>query len=358
MKDLRSVATMSEIKQTVDAYLQATFAQRAELARAISPDYAALWQEIAELSSSGGKRIRPYITYLAYSAYCDDPIDTVIPALGAQEMLHQAMLIHDDVIDRDDIRYGVANMIGRYRATYSSATFKADDPTHFAASAAILAGDLLISESTHSLMQVKATDATKAQALSVLHDAIFRVVGGELLDTEASIRTEGAASPRLIAIEKTASYSFISPLTMGAILGGASETEIKLLRDIGYAIGIAYQMHDDILGIFGDEAITGKSASSDLREGKRTGIIERFEALASQQQMREFHASFGRQDATGDDFEKLRTVLVESGALNAQHTEITRLGDEAIKNINMLHIPAEHRNAFISLVELCTKRDY
>lgn len=358
MTDVRTVATMSEIKQTVDTYLQATFSQRAELARAISPDYAALWEMIGDLSSSGGKRIRPYLVYLAYSAYSDAPLEDIIPALGAQEMLHQAMLIHDDVIDRDDVRYGVPNLVGRYREQYATEPFAADDPNHFGASAAILAGDLLISESAQSLMQVKTSDALKIQALSVLHNAIFRVVGGELLDTEAAIRTSGAASPRLIAIEKTASYSFISPLTMGAILAGASETEVELLRSIGHAIGIAYQMHDDILGIFGDEAITGKSASSDLTEGKRTGIIERFEAIADEDTSKTFFAGFGRSDADDTTIDLLRTIIQTSGALDAQHAEIARLSDSARADIARLHIPEASRQALLELIELCTKRDY
>lgn len=108
---------------------------------------------------------------------------------------------------------------------------------------------------------------------------------------------------------KTASYSFTSPLTIGAVLAGAPESELELLRELSQKLGVGYQMRDDILGVFGDEAKTGKSASTDITEGKRTFLIEQFEMLATPAQSQRFLQIFHRPDATEQELEEARDCL-------------------------------------------------
>ncbi len=154
--------------------------------RKVHPHYARLWNSIATLFDAGGKRLRPFMTLLTYQALQRQACHRYLPAAVAQELLHQAMLIHDDIIDRDTIRYHVKNVSGQYRDIYKDIKDKA----HFADSSALLAGDLLLSEA-HIQVSLASVDADiQAKSQEVLSQAVFHVVGGELLDTEASFLSD------------------------------------------------------------------------------------------------------------------------------------------------------------------------
>lgn len=348
----QSILDVHEIKSQVDDYISALITQRTEAAKKTDPAYGTLWQEISRVYAAGGKRIRPYLTYLAFSAYTKQPIDAVLPALAAQELIHQAMLMHDDIIDRDTVRHNTLNISGSYNNIYAHKPYACDSPHHFANSVALLAGDLLISEA----YLLVARQISAPRAIDILHRAIFRVIGGELLDTEASFRRENPPSPAVIAEEKTASYSFVSPLTMGAALAGASDSEIAKLEIIGRNVGIAYQMQDDILGVFGNESITGKSTTSDLREGKRTGLIERYLTVCSSKEREKFLKIFGKKQAKDSDFISLRDAMRQSGVLEAEEEVIDQLGREAITVIESLEIDEAARTALLSTLKSFQKR--
>lgn len=342
----RSILTISEVKGRIDTYIAALITERIQTATMTDPAYGALWYEIKRIFEAGGKRIRPYLAYLVYVSYAkNQSIDIILPALAAQEVVHQAMLIHDDIIDRDEIRHNALNIIGAYKKIYSVKPYNTDSPEHFAKSVAILAGDLLISESFMLLASVNTQPGARVKASQILHSVIFRAVGGELLDTEASFRHGDTASPAVIAEEKTASYSFISPLTMGAVLAGASDSEILKLEKIGRNIGIAYQMQDDILGVFGDESVTGKSTTSDLREGKRTGLIERYLESCTPADKTTFLATFGNKDVDEHELIAIREAMLASGILEAEENAIDDLGQEATLILDSLDIDANAKKA-------------
>ena len=143
----------TDVKAAVDASLAHFFEQRIAAAQSIDPSYVHLWTTIRHLSGSGGKRIRPYLTSLVYSAYSShESFEKVLPVATAQELLHLAMLIHDDVIDRDVLRYGTPNVSGSYDTHYETLIPEAKERRHFSDSAALLAGDLLISDGFASIV--------------------------------------------------------------------------------------------------------------------------------------------------------------------------------------------------------------
>lgn len=351
------IVTINDTKQKIDTFLRVLFAERITQAEAISPDYAQLWQSIARLMQSGGKRLRPYVTLLSYGMDGQNhDYDAILPAAAAQEMLHMAMLIHDDIIDRDQVRYGVQNITGQYNQSYRQYVSDDGERLHFSNSAAIMAGDLLISEA-YNLIQQCQTDAshiTKAQA--VLSKAIFDVVGGELLDTESAFMPFDKIDALAIARYKTASYSFVSPLTMGAQLADMPSETIEKLTNFGMALGVAYQLQDDILGIYGDESVTGKSASSDITEGKHTHLVEQFYERATPEQTQAFNAVFKNNDAAENDLEKARELLNTSGAVDAIKTAIGQFADSARAELDQISMHDHTRTAFLELIERCTTR--
>lgn len=353
---------IASTRKEVDRRLKVFLSEKIDLASKISEHYETLWRFVDESITAGGKRIRPYIVLLAYSAYVDskDKNFEVAYSTGlAMELLHNAMLVHDDIIDKDLVRHGVDNVAGRYIKLYAKDINDEKRIHHYADSAAIIAGDLLISSSRSLISSNPDIDNEVLVKISELMDeAIFRVCGGELLDTEASFR-DSRASAMTIASEKTSSYSFEIPLAVGATLAGASESEIESLsREFGRSLGIAFQIQDDILGVFGDEAILGKSTSGDIREGKRTYMVEKFYEMASDEQKSNFELAFGNDNATHEEEGLARSALKDSGALEATKSEISRLANYMQEVVEKLSISAEYKKLLIDLMDLCIKRDF
>lgn len=361
MKHVGTTPTTSLVpsvsKEMIDHFLKPLLAQRAENARQIDPHYETLWQDIQKLYGAGGKRLRSYMTLLAFETFSTQPITTILPAAAAQELLHLAMLIHDDIIDRDDIRYGVKNIAREYMDHYEEIIEDSTDRRHYANSAAILAGDLLISESYVLIGETQAHPAAIITAQRLLSKAMFHVIGGELLDTEAAFRGTNSADPLVIAEQKTASYSFVSPFLMGATLAEAAPVQLEILQRLGEQLGIAYQLRDDIIGVFGDETVTGKSTDGDIREGKRTFLIEEFHKLATEDQLEQFSALYGHHDLTTRQIEIVKRLLIQSGAKDAVETLISAYQEHTHALLNALKIDTSHHKAFSILIDLCLKRD-
>ena len=348
---------LNVVKELVETRLDEHFAERLAQAKTIDPSYVRLWNTIHNLYSSGGKRLRPYVTLLSYQAYSDGgDITTIVPAAAAQELLHLAMLIHDDIIDRDLIRYGTANVAGQYDITYAEMIADNAERSHFSESAAILAGDLLLSDA-YDLMNTSDIDAGLIlRAQKVLNEAVFTVVGGELLDTESAFASHEFIQPLEIARLKTASYSFVSPLVIGATFARATEDQINLLRKFGEYVGLAYQLQDDLLGVFGNSFATGKSVKSDLSEGKYTYMVQLFFKVASENQTARFSEVFGNGDVSDDDLESTKQLLVETGAKRQIEERIDELCTLADTTINELLIGAPYKESFKQLIESLKNR--
>lgn len=174
---------------------------------------------------------------------------------------------------------------------------------------------MLISSAYQLIARANLTQEAHTKAIELIGTAIFEVAGGELLDTEAPFRPDNY-NPLVIYRYKTAGYSLIAPLLTGAHLSQCATTEdVELLREYATNLGIGYQIKDDVLGLFGETSVTGKSTLGDLREGKQTIIIDEFKDKANAEQRLLFDATFGRPDTSELELEKLKAVIEESGAL-------------------------------------------
>ncbi len=336
-------------KALVNEYMTQLFATRLGDAGKISQRYETFWKHTRDVALAGGKRIRPYLTMVGYGAMDDK----ILPVATAQELIHIAMLIHDDIIDQDDIRHGQKNMNGLYREEYGTFVNGAHI-VHYAHSAALLAGDALISEAYRAICDSSFEDGVKRRATEQLHLAIYEVIGGELLDVEAAFVSDIDFDPLQIYRYKTSSYSFIGPLLTGAYCAGANESTIHSLRDFATTIGIAFQMQDDLMGVFGDEARTGKSTLSDLHEGKYTLIIKNHRELMNDE-MRQRFEWFGKPAATAAELEPIKKDIIQSGA----YVKTTNAIDEyfllARRQLEMLD-DGERRTALEQLLDMLTKR--
>ncbi len=358
MQTVASLITTEAAKKLADEYIQSFCQHRSLEAAELGPTYVRLWQSIESLILAGGKRLRPYMVLATYQAYKSEAVlSDILPAAVSQELIHMAMLIHDDIIDRDTIRYGVKNVAGQYDDHYKNIVSDDAERSHMSLSAALLAGDALITEAHRVLRKTIQSTELIDQAEEILDTAIFEVIGGELLDTEVAYLPKGSISPDIIARYKTASYSFVGPLTTGAVLAQAPEHDINTLKEFSIILGIGYQLRDDLIGTFGNEAVTGKSTTTDIREGKRTYLIEQFELLANIEQNKKFFSIFHNSTATTEQLEEAKQLLAETGAQKAVEVLIDTKKAEALQKIDVLSLSPEAKQMYKALVEQCLNRE-
>lgn len=296
--------------EKVNDYLKQLLEERVTQATQVGESYELLWSRITEVSLIGGKRIRPTLAVIGYGQLDDK----ILPVAAAQELVHIAMLIHDDVIDQDFVRHNHKNINGLYRDSYQEFLPLAQ-ATHYANSAGILAGDLLLSEAYNQLQNSKFDAETKLKMINQLTKSVFEVVGGELLDVEAAFVTNKNFNPMKIYRYKTASYSFMGPLLTGAYCAEVDEDTLVTLESFAELAGIAFQIQDDILGVLGDADKTGKSTTTDLREGKETLLIDLHRKLmAGNAQIEENFMQFGSPEASEEQLGQIAKDIELSGA--------------------------------------------
>lgn len=346
------------IASLIDHTLANFFKESLEQARSVDSHYALLWENLARLHASGGKRIRPKIVVMSYLAFGGQDLEAIIPIACAQELLHFSMLIHDDIIDRDLIRYGVDNITGSYQYIYEPLVPNKADRLHYANSAAILAGDLMIAGAHRLITQSTFSADKRLLALSRMYESIFQVAGGELIDTESSFYPIGAIDPLTVILHKTASYSFVGPCVVGSTLADAPQEKIALLQDFATHLGIAFQLTDDLLGVFGDEAKTGKSNTGDIREGKKTYLIERTRENLSKDETTFFNRCFGTPEASDDDIQRLKDLIISSGAKKQSEDTINDHVAKARLALSSLDLNPDANAQFEELIIKATKRQY
>lgn len=287
-----------------------------------------LWERVGT-GLEGGKRVRPQLVFHAYSAFGGTDPQACATLGAAIELLHGALVVHDDVIDRDFVRRGRPNISGLYRDDAASHELPPEEAGHRGASVAVIAGDLLLA-GAFRLCDRSSRDVDVRERLSeVMHTAVVDAAAGELEDVLMA-HDPGRTLEEVLEMErlKTAAYSFAAPLRLGTILAGAPAARAADVARVGMLVGTAYQVIDDVLGTFGDEHQTGKPVTSDLRERKLTVLT----AYARTHPEVARHLAGGAEDGnTGVD--RVRSVLREVGAdthaLTLAHTLATEALDEA-----------------------------
>jgi geranylgeranyl diphosphate synthase type II len=333
--DLISVSIARQAQ--VDVVLERFFSLAKNRAAAFGEQYVRLWETL-ESNTIGGKRFRPRMVMGAYQALGGDDLEAAAYVGAAFELLHTALIVHDDVIDRDFVRRGVANISGSYRDAARKAGSSEKVAEHSGVSAAVIAGDLALFNSYRLIDRSGVSDVVRSRLLEVMDDALFASAAGELIDVEFSISAEVPRVDDILTMErlKTAVYSFECPLQAGAILAGASEEVIQTLGDFGREIGIAYQLVDDLLGVFGKEAETGKTTIGDLREGKRTVMISYATSTAEWESIAPL---IGKDDLTEAEAESVREVLTSCGARSFAEGLARYYANRALARLAEPHIP-------------------
>lgn len=274
----------------------------------------------------GGKKLRAFLVYLGYLCAGGKKIGEVLPACLAFEVVHSFFLIHDDVMDRADLR--------REKQTVHKKYGKSD--SHFGESIAILWGDIAAFEAVSLIVNSSIETSKKQKVLQIFTDTVLSTGWGQALDVIGSVESLSEADINNVNDLKTAKYSVISPFLVGATLALAGKTQLEAIEKFGLYTGRAFQLQDDYLGVFGDEKILGKSVLSDMREGKNTLLIYKTRELATVADRKVIDSVWGKQNATVSDLAKVKTIIARCGANKWCETEMQMLVEKAKKYVKLI----------------------
>ncbi|SNS07302.1 geranylgeranyl diphosphate synthase, type I [Geodermatophilus saharensis] len=356
-----AAADLDRIRGAVSAALTGFLEeQRATLAgmdRSLTP----VVDEVCALAD-GGKRLRPAFAYWGWRGVAEDvtgPAEddaAVLRAVAALEFVHASALVHDDVMD------GALTRRGRPATHVGFATRHGDgglsgDGDAFGVGAAILVGDLALVWSDELLRRSGVSGPALARARSVWDTMRTEVTAGQYLDLlRAAGGLPGPQGALTVARYKSAGYTVQRPLQLGAALAGAGPRAADVYTAIGLPLGEAFQLRDDVLGVFGDPAVTGKSADDDLREGKQTLLIALAEERADEQGLRLLRECLGDPDCDDAALDALRRLIEDTGARARVEERITERTATARAAIADAPIAAEARAALDALAVAATSR--
>lgn len=353
--------TLHAFKARLDPKIAAYFDMTVKRIKADDVLVAEALEQVKKLTLAGGKRLRPAFMYYGYLAAGGDKQEMLLDTTVAIELIHMFLLIHDDIIDRDDLRHGVPTLHERY-AQWGGEYLQLQDGSHFGNSIAIIVGDMLFALGNDVIFHSGFPYDRIFSALSTMQQVVSHTVIGQAKDIYMEYRGEASESEILKMYEnKTARYTIEGPLHIGAHLAGGSAELMRVFSAYALPLGIAFQIQDDILGIFGDEARTGKPVGSDIAEGKITLLVSHALERAARTERQELEKilKLGAK-LTLSDIARFRDIIVKCGSLEyakglaARHIEI---GKQALIQ-SEVPMNAEAKDFFLSVALYLTNREY
>ena len=343
--------SLLDVASRVDKRLESLLAIERERWAKVDADLVPPIDEIARLVLAGGKRLRPAFCFWGFVGAGGDPTDElVIDAGAALELLHAFALFHDDVMDGSLTRRGEPTTNAKFEASHGASKL-AGESRRFGDGVAILVGDLAYVYSDQLMRNAS------PQAWTIWNELRIELNFGQYLDMLGSAMNERRREKaERICRYKSGKYTIERPLHLGALLSAPTSADlIPVLSTYGLPLGDAFQMRDDVLGAFGDTAITGKPVGDDLREGKPTPLMAIATARANAVQLNELQL-VGNQDLTPEQIARVQQVIRETGALDELEIVITRLTDEAIAAVQNVPFTQAVRDELIALAEYVSWR--
>ena len=360
------------IQDSIDVFVN----ERRHELQSIAPELTEVL-DLAQQFLAGGKRFRGLFCYWGWQSVRPKHADHdthdaqaalelpgIVRAAAALEVFHAAALIHDDIMDKSDTRRGALSAHRRFEAMHAGSSWTGN-AADFGTSAALLLGDLLLGWSDELFDQATAalptgdhgragrkefstmrTEVTAGQYLDILEENAWATYP----------ETDALSRAHRVIVYKSAKYSVEAPLVIGGALGGADENQIAALRAFGLPLGVAYQLRDDLLGVFGDPDVTGKPAGDDLREGKRTVLIALTRSKLASGIRTMVDELIGDPNLDGEQIAMLRSAIVDSGAVDEVEQIISHNVALAHAAIAQAAITSAARTQLIQLTDTVTRR--
>ena len=320
---------------------------------------------------SGGKRFRALFCHAAWSGYAGSNISDleasangIVGIAAALEMFHAAALVHDDLLDQSDTRRGAPAIHKRFETLHNQKGF-AGDPVRFGVAGSVLVGDLMLSWASElfgdALLHSPSAEI-ESSCRTEFGKMRFEVMAGQYLDVleenAAPLRTpaESVSRANRVMLYKTAKYSLEAPILIGASYAGATSQQLLSLSAFAIPLGLAFQLRDDILGVFGDPKVTGKPAGDDLREGKRTVLVGLTLQALPTSVARVFEELLQAKELSAEQIEFMQQTITDCGALSKTERMIAEYSNQAIEALANLEIAEDARVTLAKLAEAVINR--
>jgi geranylgeranyl diphosphate synthase, type I len=345
----------SPLRRDVEAALRAFISTRRPELESVGDDVTPLLSALEALLA-GGKRLRPAFCYWGWRGAGGEESPELITAAASLELLQAGALIHDDVLDASDTRRGQPATHRRFERLHAESGWHGSAAA-FGTASAILLGDLCLVWADQMYQSSGLPAATLARGREPYDVMRTEVMCGQYLDVLQQARGTGSVDSALRVVRyKSAKYTIERPLHIGAALAGAPPGVAAAYTAYGLPLGIAFQLRDDVLGVYGDPAETGKPAGDDLREGKRTVLVAMAMERATPGQSRLLRDRLGDPELDTGDVAELRAAITDCGALDACEAMIQRYADEARAALDAAPITAPARAALTDLAVTATIR--
>ncbi|HEV7204372.1 MAG TPA: polyprenyl synthetase family protein [Jatrophihabitans sp.] len=354
----RVTADVPGLVERVDAELARFLDGRAESFSVLGDDLVPVTDIAKAFVLVGGKRLRPRFAYWGWRTVHDDaePDAGLITAAASLELLHACALVHDDVMDASDTRRGNPAAHTAFATLHRDSGWSGD-PKVFGTAAAILLGDLLLSWADAMFASAEIDPANRSEARRVFDQMRQLVMAGQYLDVLVQARAEFSADEALRVIEfKTSKYTVEGPLHFGAAIAGAGPEVMAALSRYGLPLGEAFQLRDDVLGVFGDPDVTGKPAGDDLREGKQTLLTALAMRAADEVRAEQLRRDLGDRSLDADQITGVRNIIVATGALAQVEQRISERAAQARTALDDPALSDASRSALAELVSAATRR--
>jgi geranylgeranyl diphosphate synthase, type I len=345
----------NDLRERIQANLDAFVADHRSLMAAVSPDTLPLLESLEGLLV-GGKRLRPAFAYWGLQAAGGQDSVEVLRACASLEFLQACALIHDDVMDASDTRRGKPAIHKQFEALHNTNGWNGSAKL-FGEGSAILVGDLALSWADEMLLTSGLSNDQLLRAKTIYDIMRTELMSGQYLDLLEQVRG-GITHERAETVIrfKSAKYTIERPLHLGAAIAGANPELNQVLSDYGLALGEAFQLRDDLLGVFGDSSVTGKPAGDDLREGKQTMLIAFANTNANVEDKKYLSENLGDPDLSSETITKLQDILVSCGAQDFVENRISDYLAKSLSALDSLACASEPKSALTELAILATKR--
>jgi geranylgeranyl pyrophosphate synthase len=309
----------------------------------------------------GGKRLRPVLVAIGYKAIKGKiELKHLYRAANSIEILHNGSLLHDDLIDHDETRRGGKTFHITYRDIYQARSHDMEKAQDFGSTMAIIGGDLLLNMGAQAIHDSNLSEDVASKCLRHYQDAFQSLADGVMLEMTMIDRDDITEDIYLEMVSLKTAVLFDKSLSMGALMANATESQIEALSEFGVKVGQAFQIQDDVLGSFGDEAKTGKSVDGDIREAKKTMIVLKTYEHADSAQKKLLDSLLGKRDMTPAEVDKVRDIFVKTGGLKETQKLMDRLLHEGQKALDKASPPLKpkYKEFLLELAEFLVKRDF
>ncbi|RVW00342.1 polyprenyl synthetase family protein [Rhodococcus spongiicola] len=347
----------------IEQALRDFFSSRADTIQAVGSGYATAVAALESFVLRGGKRVRPAFAWTGWLGAGADPQGPQAPAAlrtaAALELVQACALIHDDIIDASTTRRGFPTVHVEFAKQHSAQGWSGGS-AEFGNAVAVLLGDLALAWADDMVRDSGLDRDTLARISPVWSAMRTEVLGGQFLDISNEVRAdESVASALQVNRYKTAAYTIERPLHLGAVMAGADSSLVDAYRRFGTDVGIAFQLRDDLLGVFGDPDVTGKPSGDDLRAGKRTVLFA--VALRRADETDPTAATLLREsigtDLSEAQVERLRSVITDLGAVDDAERRIAELTDSALAALDTSTATEEGKRLLREMAIAATRRD-